>query len=128
MRALICIALLVLSAASDAKCVYQPHEVSGRVLSDAGLPIGGAQVTASWQERGEPKTASALSDANGRYAVIVQFNTYSGAILPGLDLCKGMLASIHVVASAASYSEVAVEVSPAKPLETLDLVLKKLTQ
>jgi uncharacterized protein (DUF39 family) len=123
MRVFAGIALVVLSSASSAKCIFESHELSGRVLNTAGQPIAGVEVTASWLERGKAVAISSASDANGRYAITVQFNHYSGAGFLGRDLCRGKLASIRVVAKAADYSEASLEVSPDAPLETLDFVL-----
>ena len=90
MRSPLTLALFALLApVAHAKCGDRFFVLSGTVVDAAGAPVAGVPVGVAWTEdHAPPAPALALTDADGRYAIALRFNTYSGMSLSLGDSCE----------------------------------------
>lgn len=94
------LALALLPAGAQAKCVELTYLFEGQVLSAAGNPAAGALVGVSWLEFGQAAgPAIAVADGKGRYRLSVRFRPGDDLTLVGPG-CAERLQRISVVAYA----------------------------
>ncbi|MGH8029564.1 MAG: carboxypeptidase-like regulatory domain-containing protein [Arenimonas sp.] len=97
--------LLLATATSDvaAKCAARFHMISGVVFDAGGQPAANVVVGAAWIEQSSPGgPAMTLTDAHGRYAIPIEFQTYSGQSLPFSDQCDSLLREVSITAYTAT--------------------------
>ena len=105
MRLLIALILFAaIAPAASAKCGFRFYVASGLVLDAAGSPVSGALVGVSWLEHSTPAgPAMATTGPDGRYAIPIRVDTYSGYSLLTGDKCQGLLKQVSVSAQSATH-------------------------
>jgi hypothetical protein len=98
MRIALSIVLLTAPNLAAAKCIETAIPLRGVVVDIAGVPAPNASLTATWKAWPQPGRATTRTDANGRFLLVVAFNSLSGEGLDG-DYCDGKLGTITLVAS-----------------------------
>ena len=104
LRNLVAVVVLALaSPASLAKCEKGWIEFSGRVTNATGKPLAGVAVGIAWSRDEQPRgPALAVTDAAGRYAIPVEYDTYSGMSITLGDRCDATLGEVSVSAYSAT--------------------------
>jgi hypothetical protein len=93
--------VLAYGPSASAKCSIPVVEISGRVLDESGEPHPGAVVAVAWEERksiGGPQVAT--SDADGRFLLRFQFNTFTRSRLLLGEKCAERLDRVRISAQA----------------------------
>ena len=100
MRAFLALLLLAtISPGALAKCGARFYVISGSVVDSSGSPSSNALVGVSWVAQSLPRgPAMALTDRDGRYAILIRFDTYSGHSFLFGDECDATLSQISVSA------------------------------
>ena len=98
------LALLALASSTvQAKCGERFFVLSGTVVDAAGAPAAGVPVGVAWSDgSSDPGPVLALTDGEGRYAIALRFNTYSGMSLLG-DRCNTDRWEVSIAAYGATH-------------------------
>ncbi|SDD38212.1 carboxypeptidase-like regulatory domain-containing protein [Aquimonas voraii] len=91
--------MLLYGPSARAKCLIPIVEISGRVLDQSGAPRAGAVVAVAWEERksiGGPQVST--SDAQGRFLLRFQFNTFTRSRLLFGEKCSERLDRVRLSA------------------------------
>ena len=96
-----------LAAQAPAQCPLTEYSVTGTVVGANDVPIPGARLTAQWEEgAGALAKTRARTAPDGRFALKVQFDTYSGQTFSGARKCEAELESVQVQVAADGYREI----------------------
>jgi hypothetical protein len=100
-RSLFLFVLLLGCPSAWCKCVTTYYAVTGRVLSSAGQPIAGVNLTVEAQANNFERVAT-VTASDGMYKLEIPFNAYSGrSLITGGDLCGAVISEIRVSAARA---------------------------
>jgi hypothetical protein len=125
-RPLPALALLLAAGSVQAACPLEETLVEGVVASSAdGQPIAAASVSAGWDERAAGRMSLVReSAADGRFALRIAFDTYSGRTFTGRDVCDGRLQSLDLRVEADGFRAEARTLSRAELAQPLRIELR----
>ena len=95
-------AILVLATPGivRAACPLAEKTVAGTTVDEANRPLSGVTVTGTWKEKAATAVSSQTkSDADGRFALLIQYSTYSGKSFGGGDRCEAPAPAVDITAA-----------------------------
>lgn len=125
-RRLPALALLLATAGARAACPLEETLVEGVVVSAAdGRPVADASLSAGWDERAAGRMNLVReSAADGRFALRIAFDTYSGRTFTGRDVCDGQLQSLDLRVEATGFRALERTLTRAELAEPLRIELR----
>ena len=96
-----------LAAQAPSQCPLTEYALTGTVVAADDVPVAGARISAQWEEGpgGGLATTRARSAPDGRFALKVQFDTYSGQTFSGSQKCEATLEAVQVQVTAEGYRD-----------------------
>lgn len=121
------IALLgLLPALASGQCPVREITLSGQIVDAAGEALAGARVTATWEERAAGRVSNRrITDADGRFALPITFDTFSGRSFLGEQQCQGELVEIALSASLIGYTSINLNVEASAADTPIPIVLAR---